>query len=435
MGHLHDRWQGLPDQRKPNNNTRYTIGEAALSAFSVFFTQSPSFLAYQRDMHKRKGRDNAQSLFKVGQIPSDNQIRNLLDPIAPEHFQAEFEWVQQELQQAGALAKFRDYGDTFLIALDGVTYFSSETVSCPQCLKRADTSGRLHYYHSAITPVLVKPDHPAVLPLAPEFIVPQDGHEKQDCERAAAKRWLASHSHHWPPQTVTYLGDDLYANQPFCETLAQTYQQYFVCVAKPDSHPTLYDWLTMLKKANAIERQQRRVWNGKFGELWVYRWATEVPLRSGTEAFRVNWLELTVTREDTGAALYHNTWVTNHAVTTETVQALAAVGRARWKIENEHNNVLKNHGYHLEHNFGHGQQHLATVLLSLNLLAFLIHTAQQLVSEPYRLLRATLAARRTFFDDLRALTRYLFFESWEALFRFMFEGLEIDIPPGLFLSD
>ncbi len=433
--HLHDRWQELPDHRKLNNNTRYAIGEAALSAFSVFFTQSPSFLAYQRDMHKRKRRDNAQSLFKVEQIPSDNQIRNLLDPIAPEHFQAEFEWIQQELQQAGALAEFRDYGDTLLIALDGVTYFSSETVSCPQCLKRTDTSGRLHYYHSAITPVLVKPGRPVVLPLAPEFIVPQDGHEKQDCERAAAKRWLASHSHHWPPQTVTYLGDDLYANQPFCEILAQTYQQYFVCVAKPDSHTTLYDWLTMLEKANAIERQQQRVWNGKFGELWVYRWVTEVPLRAGTDAFRVNWLELTVTREDTGAALYHNTWVTNHSVTTETVRALAAVGRARWKIENENNNVLKNHGYHLEHNFGHGQQHLATVLLSLNLLAFLIHTAQQLVSEPYRLLRATLGARRTFFDDLRALTRYLFFESWEALFCFMLDGLEIDIPPGLFLSD
>ncbi len=106
MGHLRDRWQVLPDHRKPNNNTRYTIGEAALSAFSVFFTQSPSFLAYQRDMHKRKGRDNAQSLFKVEQIPSDNQIRNLLDPIAPEHFQAEFEWVQQELQHPNHLAGF-----------------------------------------------------------------------------------------------------------------------------------------------------------------------------------------------------------------------------------------------------------------------------------------------------------------------------------------
>jgi len=127
--------------------------------------------------------------------------------------------------------------------------------------------------------------------------------------------------------------------------------------------------------------------------------------------------------------------VTNHSVTPETVSALAAVGRARWQIENENNNVLKNHGYHLEHNFGHGQQHLATGLFSLNLLAFLIHTAQQLVSEPYRLLRATLAARRTFFDDLRALTRYLFFESWEALFRFMLEGLEIDVPPDLVLSD
>lgn len=435
MEYLRDRWQLLPDSRKANNNRQYTIGETALSAFSIFFTQSPSFLAYQRDMNKRKGRSNAQSLFKIEKIPSDNQIRNLLDPIAPQHFQAEFEWVHQSLQQAGALAGFRDYADTFLIALDGLTYFSSETVSCPQCLERTDRNGTTHYYHSAITPVVVKPGSPSVLPLAPEFIVPQDGYEKQDCERAAAKRWLTQHSPGWQPQTVTYLGDDLYANQPFCEAIAQTYQQYFVCVAKPDSHSTLYDWLTMLEKAKAVERQQQRRWNGKFAELWTYRWAVDMPLRSGTEALQVNWFELTITREDTGTPIYHNAWVTNHQVTSATVSALATVGRARWKVENENNNVLKNNGYHLEHNFGHGQQHLATVLFSLNLLAFLIHTAQQLVSEPYRLLRTTLSARRTFFDDLRALTRYLLFDSWEALFQFMLEGLEVDFPPGLFLSD
>jgi hypothetical protein len=111
------------------------------------------------------------------------------------------------------------------------------------------------------------------------------------------------------------------------------------------------------------------------------------------------------------------------------------VGRARWKIENESNNTLKQQGYHLEHNFGHGQQHLSAVLFTLNLLAFLVHTAQHLLSEPYRLLRTTLVARRTFFDDLRTLTRYMLFDSWDALFRFMLEGLEVVIPPGLFFSN
>ena len=406
-----------------------------MSAFAVFFMQSASFLAFQRDMNKHKGNSNARSLFKIEQIPSDNQTRNLLDPIAPEHFDSEFEWVHEELKQCGVLEGFRDYGNTFLIAIDGLTYFSSETIKCPDCLKREDSTGKAHYYHSAITPVIVKPDSPHVLPLMAEFIVPQDGHEKQDCERAAAKRWLGSHSQHFAPHSATYLGDDLYANHPFCEAIAQTYQQYFVCVAKPESHIVLYEWLAMLEKAKAVETLQKRRWNGKFAELWTYRWAHQLPLRAGDDALRVNWLELSITREDTGESLYHNTWVTNHLVTASTVVALAKVGRARWKIENESNNTLKRNGYHLEHNFGHGQQHLSTVLFSLNLLAFLIHTAQQLVSEPYRLLRAALSVRVTFFHDLRALTRYMLFDSWDALFRFMLEGLEVVIPPGLFYSD
>ncbi|MCL5999805.1 MAG: ISNCY family transposase [Chloroflexi bacterium] len=435
VAQFRDRWHSLPDSRKPNNNTQYSVGDAALSAFAVFFMQSPSFLAYQRDMNKHKGNNNARTLFKIEQIPSDNQTRNLLDPIAPQQFEREFEWVHAGLKESGTLEGFRDYGNTFLIALDGLTYFSSQKLHCPSCLTREDSRGTTHYYHSAITPVIVKPNSPHVLPLMAEFIVPQDGHEKQDCERAAAKRWLASHSPQFAPQSVTYLGDDLYANHPVCEAIAHTYQQYFVCVAKPDSHPALYEWLAMLEQAGAVECLRERRWNGTFAEVWTHRWAAELPLRAGDDALRVNWLELTLTREETGEALYHNTWVTNHAVSAATVGALAKVGRTRWKIENESNNTLKRNGYHLEHNFGHGDLHLSNVLFALNLLAFLVHTAQHLVNEPYRLLRTTLSVRLTFFNDLRALTRYMLFDSWDALFRFMLEGLEIAIPPGLFFSD
>jgi hypothetical protein len=103
---------------------------------------------------------------------------------------------------------------------------------------------------------------------------------------------------------------------------------------------------------------------------------------------------------------------------------LAEVGRTRWKIENENNNTLKTKGYHLEHNFGHGQQDLANVLTTLNMLAFLLHTVQEIMEPAYQCLRHALGARKTFFDDLRALTRYILFESWDDLFAFMEDGLE-----------
>ena len=105
---------------------------------------------------------------------------------------------------------------------------------------------------------------------------------------------------------------------------------------------------------------------------------------------------------------------------------VAQAGRGRWKIENENNNVLKTKGYHLEHNFGHGKQYLSATMLSLNLLAFLFHTVLEWSDEKYALLRQVLARRQTFFEDMRALTRYMVFESWHHLMDFMIKGLKLE---------
>lgn len=86
IARLRQTFEDLPDSRRPGGNTRYAMEDAALSAFSVFFMQSPSFLAWQRSMQERQGKNNAQSLFGVHSIPSDNQIRNLLDTVSPDHF-------------------------------------------------------------------------------------------------------------------------------------------------------------------------------------------------------------------------------------------------------------------------------------------------------------------------------------------------------------
>jgi len=133
-----------------------------------------------------------------------------------------------------------------------------------------------------------------------------------------------------------------------------------------------------------------------------------------------------ISREDTGEVVYKNAFITDFEITDTTVEAIVRDGRARWKIENENNNVLKTKGYHIEHNFGHGSQFLAALLLSLNLLAFLFHTVLDLVDEQYRAIRQALGRRQTFFQDLEALLRYLVFETWEEVFAFMFQGLDLD---------
>jgi hypothetical protein len=277
--------------------------------------------------------------------------------------------------------------------------------------------------------VLVKPDCEQVLALPPEFIVPQDGQEKQDCERTAVKRWLIQHHEHFAEHKITYLGDDLYANQPLCQLITETYHQSFIFTCKPDSHSGLYEWIAVLAQNGGVETLSQRHWKGKHGEIWRYRFVNQVPLRNGQNAMCVNWCELVITHETTGKILYQNAFVTDHIIAQENVALIVQAGRTRWKIENENNNTLKTKGYHLEHNFGHGKQHLSNVLISLNLLAFLVHTVQERVEHAYQILRQALGARKTFFDDLRALTRYMVFDDWDALFSFMADGLEISLPP------
>jgi hypothetical protein len=413
--------ESLPDQRT-GKNTQYGMEDAALSAFSVFFTQTPSFLAFQRTMEKSKGRSNAQSLFGVHKTPCDNQIRDLLDPLKPELMTPIFEQAVQMIESRGQLNSFRGFAQNLLMAIDGTEYFSSSQIHCPQCSTRKLKSGEIRYFHSVVTPVIVSPNRSEVIPLVPEFVVPQDGHQKQDCENAAAKRWLLQHGTRYSLLQVTVLGDDLYCHQPLCQLLLE--QQFnFILTCLPTSHKTLYEHIEGVSLPTVI----RKKWTGKIEETYTYRYSNGLPLKVSEDALLVNWCELTVTRPD-GQVIYKNSWATNHFITDETVIEIVRAGRTRWKVENENNNTLKTKGYNLEHNFGHGKQHLASFLASLNILSLLFHTVLELLDEKYQLLRAHLPTRKTFFNDLRALTRYLIFNSWDHLLTFMIQGLELDLP-------
>ena len=413
----------LPDVRTRPNRI-YEMADAALGAFAVFFVQSPSFLAHQRDMQRVRGQNNAQSLFGIDQVPSDGQIRNLLDPIAPEHLAAPFWRVFEQLRDGDYLTAYQGHLGRWLCALDGTQYFSSQKIHCAQCTTRV-INDRTYYSHSLVAPLLVAPGEHRVIALEPEFVAPQDGCEKQDCELRAAERWLRRNASRFPAGSLTLLGDDLYCHQPFCElVLAQ--HCHFVFTCKPDSHPALYQEIDLLTKAGGVFEVSQRRWNGQRYEIWRYRYALRVPLRADTQPLYVNWCEVTITDEATGELLYRNAWATDHALTESGLHDFVTAARTRWKSENENNNVLKNYGYHLEHNFGHGQQYLALVLVLLNLLAFLFHTVLDLCDEQYRRVRAELAARQTFFHDVQALTRYLYFDSWQVLINFMFTRLELD---------
>ncbi len=291
-------------------------------------------------------------------------------------------------------------------------------------MTRTLKSEEIRYFHSVITPVIVCPGRTHVIPLVPEFIVPQDGHDKQDCENAAAKRWLVQRGQRFSALNATILGDDLYCHQSLCQQLLE--QQFnFILVCRPESHTTLYEHLEGIDLPTLTTKR----WTGKVEETCTYRYLNGVPLRDSDDALLVNWCELTVSRPD-GKVTYKNSFATNHTLTNGNVAEVILAGRTRWKVENENNNTLKTKGYNLEHNFGHGKQHLSSLLAALNILSLLFHTLLELLDQKYKLLRSHLPTRKTFFDDLRALTRYLYFDSWDHLLTFMLDGLELGIPPN-----
>jgi hypothetical protein len=415
----------IPEHRK-GKNIQYTLTEAGLSAFSVFHMQSPSFLTHQRDMERQRGQNNAAGLFGIKRIPSDSQIRNLLDAIDPAYLGEAYWSIYEHLEAKGHLEAYESVAGTRLVSLDGSQYFSSQKIHCEQC-KKVEKEEHVHYSHGVLLAVLSAPEQKEVICLEPEFLTPQDGHDKQDCEQQAIKRWVKRNAARFEADKVTILTDDLHCHYPLCNMLLE-HDMHFILTCKESSHTALYEELRLLEHIEgAVSTLAVEKWHGARRERWVYRWAEQLPLRGDLETLMVNWCELSVVDVATDKQLYHCAWATDLPVQEHTVPAIADGGRSRWKVENEGFNVLKNRGYHFEHNYGHGQQYLSNVLLSLLLLAFLCHTTLALTCTTYQAVRHELGARRTFFDDLRALTRYLYFPSWQRLLTFMYHQLEL--PP------
>ncbi len=283
--------RGFPDKRT-GRNLQYSMEDVAAAAFSVFFTQSPSFLSHQTAMTETLGNSNVRTLFGVGTIPTDNHIRDLLDAVPPQQVYPMFERVFDALYERELLQAFRASDGQLLIALDGTQYHRSASIRCDHCTVTQHSNGPIDYAHSVVTPVLVAPGHPRVVPLEPEFIRPQDGHQKQDCENAAAKRWIRQYAERYRKLDVTLLGDDLYNRQPLCEQ-ALAAGLNFIFVGKPSSHPTLVEWLDGLSTTPGVYTVSRERCKGKRRERDTYRFANSLPLRNGDDALEVNWCELT----------------------------------------------------------------------------------------------------------------------------------------------
>jgi hypothetical protein len=242
---LRTTFETFPD-RQTGKNTIYTMTDTGLSAF----------LDFQRTMQETQGKNNAQTLFDVFQILIDNHISSLLYPADPATARPMFDFICDGFQCAGVVDSFRTTDRRLLLALDGTHYFSSQKLHGSCCSCKTHSNGKVTYSHTVVTPVLVKPGSDKVISLAPEFVCPQDGHEKQDCEINASLRWLERQGSRFAALGTTVLGDDLYCHKPFCRALLDKRFE-FILVCKPDSHKTLYEWVDDLDRNGVVKTVMR----------------------------------------------------------------------------------------------------------------------------------------------------------------------------------
>jgi len=413
---------GIKDQRREGYDKQYEYADAIKGAYGVFFFQHPSMLEYQERLKKKKQRSNVETILRVNKIPSNNQITRLLDGINSERFAPVFEQGLQTAQRYKGLDQYLVLDGRYrLVTLDGVWFYQSENIQCKHCLRKQMKDGQTLYYHDMIAAALVKPGFQTVVPLVPEFIRNEDGMQKQDCEREAVKRWLESKAEGYRWLNPVFLGDDLYSNYPVCTAIMEK-GMHFIFTCKPDSHRWLYDSIDQgCMKGKTVEK-----WTGREHLEYRYRWYNEVEIREEKPRLLVNIFSLEIWNQEKGKMTYQNSWITDLEVEEKNIQEMTECARARWKIENEHNKVLKHHGYHLEHNFGHGQEYACEIYAVLNLLAFQMHGILLLLDEGYQKARASIRRREEFFAGLRLIFSRFLFQTWEEFIGFIVQDDEPD---------
>jgi len=408
-----DFFKLIPDERK---DPEYSFVDTLLSALGMFFFQEPSLREFQMKMQSDHGDNNLHTLFGVLKIPKTSQFKRLIDVVKPEFIFPVYNHYFKLLSKNKIIQPFQVLSGRYLCVFDGTEYFTSDASDkpCEKCMERELKSGETQYYHQILQSAFIKYGINAVIPFIPEEICVQDGSTKNDCEVNAAKRVIKNLHEAHPHLDIVINGDDIYSRGPMVESVLSN-KMSFIFVAKETSHKCLYEEIAGLRKLNAVEKIQKRDLNG---DLKIYEWCKNVPL-TGDSNRLVNWLSFTVIGKN-GDRKYFNTWVTDITPAKENIEELANCGRAKWKIENETFNILKNYGYHLEHNYGHGKDNLSFNFVLLNLIAFFIHIIQRLANPLFQLARAKARTNYNFFEKLRSAIDFFVWESWDYLFEWVF---------------
>ena len=400
---LADHRSGKPD---------IALADALMSAFALFSLKSPSLLAF--DQERTEG--NLQRVYGIERVPCDTAMREILDPVEPESLRPLFKHVFRALQRGKVLEEMVFVAGHYLLALDGTGYFSSNQIHCDSCLETHHRNGIITYRHQMLGAALIHPNKREVIPLMPEPIVKQDGTEKNDCERNAAKRLIVKLRQDHPHLKLIVTEDSLSSNAPHIQVL-QDHNLHYILGVKEGDHASLFEHVAAAEHAGRVTYYDRD--DAETGVCHRFRFVSDLPLNEAHADLRVNFLECW---EWEGDQCQHCSWVTDLRVNKGTVYQIMRGGRARWRIENETFNTLKNQGYHFEHNYGHGYQHLSVVFAVLMMLAFCVDQVQQLCCPLFQAVWAKLGSKRRLWERMRALFYDYALDSMRHLFEALLYG-------------
>lgn len=419
---LRSSFAGIRDHR--NDNSTIPLTDALMSGFAVFSLKDPSLLAF--DQRRRSCSYNLMTVYGINKIPCDTSLRKILDDLDPVDLRPMFKMAFQKLQRGKALEKMVFMDDSYLLALDGTEYFSSTKRHSPICMERVnfETGKVSSYYLQMLGAAIVHPDYKEVIPLCPEPIHKQDGEKKNDCERNAAKRFFAHLRREHPHLRLIINEDALSSNAPHVDDIKKNNLHYILGVKEGD-HKFLFAYIDRaVKNGEATEFSMKDPQNQDITHS--FRIVNNAPLNKSNQDTLVNFLEYWETNTATGEE-QHFSWITDFTITKENAFQLMRGGRARWKIENETFNTLKNQGYNFSHNYGLGKNNLSTVFVMLMMLAFLVDQALQLCCKLFNAIWKKLESKRALWENIRSIFRFFEVDSMATLYHAIYCDVKVQL--------
>lgn len=404
----------IPDKRQ-KEKTDYSIHDAMISGFACMYFQDPSLLQFQERLKEANNQDNLQTLFDVTNIPESTQMREIIDNVESEELRPVFKEYFYRLQRGKHIKQYELFPGLYICSLDGTQYYTSENINCSKCLVTKHENGTISYSHKVVQAAIMHPDIRQVIPLMPEEVINSDGNIKQDCEINASKRLIPKIRKDHAQLGIIIVGDGLFSKQPFIEEVLES-KMHCILVAKPEDHKYMMEWIEAYEPG---EINEIRITDK--GRIHIYEWVNKIPLNGKENTIDVNYFRYQIITKDKSGnerISYKNSWITDMEITKENVRTLVRGGRCRWKIENECFNTLKNQGYHIEHNYGHGSNNLCFNFFLLTLLAFYFHQIFELTDNMYRSCRKKFGSKHHMWETLRAYIKILVFSTWEHLMDF-----------------